>query len=150
MKHRRTNKKILLVSPEFWIRESIGDILLAHGFDVLLAETGQAAVRTMRGHMLDAILLDYRTPLAGKNSPMRLSRTLEAITNASPFLPLVLLCSTREKLQHATILMADMVLRYPVQAPTLLDALQTVLEETLRERALRKRGDIRGLRSYSL
>jgi hypothetical protein len=59
-----------------------------------------------------------------------------------PFLPLLLLCDPEDELDHPTLLMADTVLRHPISAAALLDALDLLLTETLRERVFRKSGHV--------
>lgn len=115
-------------------------ILEAEGFHVLSAETGQKALRTLRDHLIDVVVLDGRTPLTRADAVTENVRTLKAITDASPFLPVVLVCGITADLDHAMSLMADMILIGRVEPPALVDAVDTVLEETLRERAQRKAG----------
>jgi DNA-binding NarL/FixJ family response regulator len=112
----------------------------------LLAETGQKGLRTIRDNLVDGVILDYATPFAKYDIAGHRSRTLEAITDASPFLPLVLTSESMGELSHAASLMADMILVEPVNPGALLDAVETVLQETLRERARRKAGSIAVLR----
>jgi hypothetical protein len=69
------------------------------------------------------------------------SSTLEALTDIDPFLPLVLTREPEVELDHATSLMADMVLTHPVVPLVLLKAIDTLLLETLRERVHRKSAD---------
>lgn len=138
--------RLLLISPETPARERILGTLKAEGFEMLLAETGQKALRTIGDHLIDGIVLDYATPFAQYDSATNKAKTLEAITDASPFLPLVLTCKTATELSHAAKLMADIVLVQPVAARALLDAVDTVLEESLRERARRKAASIAVLR----
>ena len=55
-----------------------------------------------------------------------------------PFLPLILTCDADTELDHDTLLMADLVLRHPVQPSALLEGIDTLLGESLRERVYRK------------
>lgn len=144
--NRISKKHLLLISADHATRRPILEALEEEGFRVLLAETGQQGLRTIRDHLVEAVILDYETPFARYDSSAKRSRTLEAITDASPFLPLVLICESTVELSHATSLMADMILVHPVAPGTLLDAVETVLQETLRERARRKAGSIAILR----
>ena len=141
MKNQRTKSRVLLVSNDFTVRESFGDILRADGFDVLFAENGRKAVKTLAANVLNAIVLDYRTLFEAEDGYGR-SATIEALTDIDPFLPLVLTCGAGVNLDHATSLMADMVLNHPVEASTLLDAIDALLAETLKERAYRKSGHV--------
>ena len=67
---------------------------------------------------------------------------METLRDIDPFLPLLLLCAAEDELDHRTLLTADMVLTHVVEIPALLDAIETLLPETLRERAQRKSGHI--------
>lgn len=138
MKRQRTKNRVLLVTPDCAVKKSIGAVLETEAFNVLAAATGQQALRTIRDHLIDIVVLDDRTPLTVRDAATESMRTLKAITDARPFLPVVLACGTNAELDHATSLMADMILMRPVKPTALLDALDTVLEETLRERARRK------------
>lgn len=142
----RRNNRLLLASPESPDRERVLKILESEGFEVLLAETGQKALRALRDYLVDGIVLDEQTPYAKYGVDTGRMKTLEGITDANPFLPLVLTCAATAELEHATSLMADMVLFHPVAPASLLDAVDTVLNETLRERARRKAGSIAVLR----
>lgn len=141
MKYQRTNNRVLLVSNDFTVRESLGDILRSSGFEILFAENGGSAVKVLVANAVSVIVLDYRTPFGTKGDAGRGSRTIEALTDIDPFLPLVLTREPEVELDHATSLMADMVLTHPVAPLTLLEAIDTLLGETLQERVYRKSGD---------
>lgn len=144
--NRRTKSRLLLIGTKSADRSGILKILEARGFDVLLSETEQQALMTLQDYLIDGVILDYGTPLARYASVGSNSRMLEAITNASPFLPIVLIGERTVALGHAESLMADMILVKPIEPHALLDAVDTVLHETLRERAQRKGGFIAVLR----
>lgn len=131
---------MLLVSPDPTVLKRLRDVLGSDGFDVLTAETGQKALRTLRDYLIDVVVLDHRTPFVKSDASLENSQTLVALTDASPFLPVVLVCGATGDLEHATSLMADIIVTRPVESAALLDAVDTVLEETLRERAHRKAG----------
>ena len=142
MKNERTKNRVLLVSNDLTVRESFGDILRADGFDVRFAESGRKAVKTLTANAINAIVLDYRTPFDAEDADYRRPATIEALTDIDPFLPLVLTCESEADLDHATSLMADIVLKHPVEASTLLDAIDTLLAETLKARVYRKSGHV--------
>lgn len=143
---RISKNHLLLISADPDTGRNILEPLKKEGFRVLSAETGQAGLRTLRDYLVDAVILDYETPFARHDSSEEKSKSLQAITDSSPFLPLVLICGSTTELSHATSLMADMILVAPVEPSALLDAVETVLHETLRERARRKAGSIAILR----
>lgn len=138
--------RILLVCPKSGELQATGENLAKHGYSVLVTETGQEALRAIPDHLVHGVVLEYKTPFVKDDKTNPPGRTLEAITDTNPFLPLILLCRSQDDLSHAHSLMADMVLVHPVGAVHLRDALDTVLFETLKERARRKGGSIAVLR----
>lgn len=141
MKYQRANNRVLLVSNEFTVRESLGEILQSSGFEILFSENGAKAAKALVANVVSVIILDYRTPFDAKDVVARRSSTLEALTDIDPFLPLVLTCESKAELEHATTLMADMVLTHPVEPLALMEAIDTLRTETLKERVYRKSGD---------
>lgn len=146
MDHRTKKYRLLLVGAETPVRRSILEALGTKRFEFLLSANGQQALQTLRDHLVDGVILNYRTPYTRDGSEAKESKTLEALTDANPLLPLVLICKTTGELSHAASLMADMILAEPIEKSALLDAVDTVLEETLIERARRKTGAIAILR----
>lgn len=144
--NRISKNHLLLISADPAIRRQIAEPLEEEGFRVLLAETGQRGLKSLRDYLVDGVILDYGTPFGRNDSSPNKSKTLEAITDASPFLPLILICRSTAELSHSASLMSDIILVDPVEPGTLLDAVETVLQETLRERARRKAGSIAVLR----
>jgi hypothetical protein len=63
---------------------------------------------------------------------------LVALTDIDAFVPLVLTCESGAELDHRTTLMADLVLRHPVTPAALLDGIDMLLTESLRDRVYRK------------
>ena len=142
MNHQRTENRVLLVSSDWSVRDSLADALQLAGFDVLPAENGRKAVQALAANSINVILLDFQTPFDGSDFVSTRSSTLEALTDIDPFLPLVLTCEPEAELDHATSLMADMVLIHPVELSALLEAIDMLLVETLKERVHRKSADI--------
>jgi len=138
MKTANTHNRILVVSDDYTVRESLGGILDSAGFTVLHAENGRDAVKTLLANPVKALVLDHRTPFEPNGGVSRGSRTLEALTDIDPFLPLVLTCEADLELDHRTTLMADLVLRHPVSPEALRDGMDLLLTESLRERVYRK------------
>lgn len=138
MKNVATQNRLLVVSDDFTVRESFGGILESTDFAVLFAGNGRDAVRTLLANSVKAIVLDFRTPFDAKGGDSRSLRTLVALTDIDPFLPLVLTCESGTDLDHQTTLMADLVLRHPVAPSALLDGIDMLLTESLRDRVYRK------------
>jgi DNA-binding NtrC family response regulator len=146
MKYQHANKRILVVSDDPSAREALGEMLRAADFNVLLAENGRSAVRTLMANPVSVIVLDFRTRFDAEDSRLKKSKTLSALTDVDPLLPLILTCDADAELDHETALMADLVLKHPVQPSALLDAIDTLLGESLRERVYRKSDYIATLR----
>lgn len=146
MKYQHKNKRILVVSDDPSAREALGEILRAADFNVLLAESGRSAVETLVANPVSVIVLDLRTRFDAKDSNPQKSKTLTSLTDVDPFLPVILTCDANAELNHETALMADLVLKHPVQPSALLDGIDTLLGESLRERVYRKSDYIATLR----
>lgn len=140
---RKNSNRILVVSADSAFRESAREVLRTGGFAVFLAGTGYMAIREIRDRLIDAVVLDNATPFTKQRLSSRSPDTLRALTDQNPFLPVVLTCRSRALIDHATFLMADAVLESPIRYSALLDAVKTVVGETLRERAHRKAQDIK-------
>jgi len=134
-------KRILLVSNNSFERESLAEIL-RDSYQVVLAESGREAAEKFLATPVSAIVLQHDTPFNGADVFAGSSRTIAELTDIDPFLPLLLLCDPADELDHATSLMADMILRHPISTTALLDALDMLLTETLRERVFRKSGHV--------
>ena len=139
-------KRILLVSPNSFERASLTETLRDGGCEVIAAESGREALEVFTSIPVSAIVLQHETPFDGSDVFAGSSRTLAELTDVDPFLPLLLLCDPEDALEHPTSLLADMILRHPIDPTALADALNMLLSETLKERVLRKSGPVAGLR----
>ena len=139
-------KRILLVSRNSFERESLAETLRDGGYEVVAAESGREAAETFIARPVSAIVLQHETPFDGADVFAGGSRTIDELTDIDPFLPLLLLCDPEDELDHPTSLMADMVLRHPINASELLISLEILLTETLKDRVFRKSGHVAALR----
>lgn len=146
MKYQHASKLILVVSEDPCVREELGQVLRTADFNVLTAESGRSAEETLAANPVSIIVLDFRTRFDAEDSNLQGARTLSSLTDVDPFLPLILTCDASTRLSHETALMADLVLRHPVQPAALLDGIHTLLRESLRERVYRKSDFIATLR----
>lgn len=146
MKNLHANKRILVVSDDPSAREALGEMLRAADFNILFAGSGRSAVETLVANPVSVIVLDFRTHFDAKDSNPQKSKTLTALTDVDPFLPVILTCDADADLNHETALMADLVLKHPVQPSALLDGVDTLLGESLQERVYRKSDYIATLR----
>lgn len=135
-------KTILIVCDDPARRAELAALLNANSYRALSSETGRQASAALTGNLVSLILVDCITASRLPGCGLRASRTMGALTDIDRFLPLLLLRAAEEELDARTFLMADMVLTPPVETPALLDAIETLLSESLRERAQRKSGHI--------
>ena len=75
-----------------------------------------------------------------RSNPRR--RTLEALTDLDPFIPVLLIVRPQDNLDYPSTLLADLVLTEPVATSALLEGIELLLSETLLERSQRKSGHI--------
>jgi CheY-like chemotaxis protein len=134
--------RILLVSNNSPERDSFTKMLCDGGYEVIATESGREAVEKFVAMPVSAIVLQHETPFDGADVFAGNARTISELTDVDPFLPLLLLCDPEDELEHPTSLMADTVLRHPIRASALLDALDMLLGETLKERVFRKSGHV--------
>ncbi len=135
-------KNILIISDDPVRRDALAALLELEGYGVLASETGRRAAVALATNPVNLMVVDCTNACDVPGRALRASRTVEALTDIDPFLPLLLLCASEGELDDRTRLMADMVLAHAVETPALLDAIETLLSETLRERAHRKSGHI--------
>lgn len=133
--------RVLLASADASFRRTLTPALEGSDFVVFVADTGGKALRILRENLVDVVVLDYHMPFTRYGAKREPSAVLQAITDACALVPVVLVCDEAVHLEHADFLMADMVLTEPVEYPALLEAMTTVLTETLTQRAQRKAGD---------
>lgn len=76
---------VLIVDDEEGIRESLSDILEDEGYEVITSDTGEGAIKSLREHNPDLILLDVWLP--GIDG----IQTLKEIKEINPDLPVVMI-----------------------------------------------------------
>jgi len=149
MKYRNAGTRILVVSGDASVREAWAQLLRGADFDVTTAETGRSAQEAIVADPVSVIVLEFGTRFDSQDASLHGSRTLGSLTDVDPLLPVILACDATAELSHETALMADLVLRHPVQPSALLEGIDTLLRESLRERAHRKADYIATLRQGS-
>ncbi len=116
---------ILIVDDEAIVREVVGAMLRAVGFDVLVAEDGVSAVRFFQehAHEIRAVLLDMTMPNMGGEETFRELRRID------PDVRVVLSSGYNEK--EATSRFAGKGLAGFIQKPYTVDALAAILRGLL-------------------
>ncbi|HCL92413.1 MAG TPA: hypothetical protein PLI04_04645 [Verrucomicrobiota bacterium] len=135
-------KNLLVISDDPARQDALTALLEREGYGVTRSKTGRPAAALLAARPVNLVVVDFTTAPNASGRAGHASRTLQALTDVDPFLPLLLLCKREDELDDSTQFMADMVLTDKAATPVLLDAIETLLSESLRERAQRKAGHV--------
>jgi DNA-binding response OmpR family regulator len=128
-------KRILLVDDEASVREMVGRVLMGEGFNVLLAGDGPEALRVAAANPIDLVLLDLNMPgLSGWD-------TFEKLTRENPFLAVIIITARPNQLFTAVGAGVGALLEKPLDFPTLLETVRTLLAESDEMRLARLTGE---------
>ena len=130
----RPGKRILLVDDDPTVRDSLNDVLVAEGYFVIPAENGQQALDLANQLPVDLVLLDLNMPV--KNG----WDTFERLTAEHPLIPIIIITARPNQLFTALSAGAGALLEKPMDIPTLLRAMETLLAETAEQRLARLAG----------
>ena len=119
-------KKILVIEDETNVLETIEDVLIAEGFDVLTANDGETGLEIIRTNPPDLILCDVRMPVMDGITVLKILRQkLKMVTTPFIFLTAqTTKASQREGMNWG----ADDYLTKPFTTQELLDAINSRLE----------------------
>jgi DNA-binding response OmpR family regulator len=131
LRSRRPGKRILLVDDDPTVRDSLNDVLVAEGYAVILAENGQRALDLASQSAVDLVLLDLNMPV--KNG----WDTFERLTAEHPLIPIIIVTARPNQLFTALSAGAGALLEKPMDIPTLLQTMETLLAETGEQRLAR-------------
>ena len=124
-------KRILLVDDDPTVRDSLNDVLVAEGYGVIPAENGQQALDRAKQVPVDLVLLDLNMPV--KNG----WDTFEQLTREHPLIPIIIVTARPNQFFTAVSAGAGALLEKPMDIPTLLRAMETLLAETAEQRLAR-------------
>ncbi len=130
-KRRPRRKRVLLVDDDPTVRDSLYDVLVAEGYGVIPAGNGLQAVDLAQRLPCDLVLLDLNMPL------MNGWDTFEQLTREHPILPVVIITARPNQVFTAASAGAAALLEKPLDIPTLLEAMQKLLAETVEQRLAR-------------
>ena len=125
------SEKILVVDDEKSIREALSKVLRAENYEVLLAETGWAAVERYGAGRIDLLLLDLNLP--GGNG----WATLDWLAKVNPLLPVIIITGRANQRALAERSGADALMEKPLDVPLLLRTIRELLDEPMESRAQR-------------
>jgi DNA-binding response OmpR family regulator len=120
-----TQRRILVIDDEPFLRLTLGAILQKAGYQVVMAENGKTALLTMQDNYFDLAFLDLKLP---DINGLELLPKLHQIDNGLPVLILTAhasLDSAREAIKQGA---RDYLLK-PVDPPTLLLRVREILDE---------------------
>jgi CheY-like chemotaxis protein len=127
-------KTVLIVDDDASVRRSIQKVLCAESYEVLAAADGQEALARLDGTPVDLVLLDINLPT--RNG----WEVFESITTKNPLLPVIIITGAGHQLRMASAAGVSALLEKPLDAPALLQAIQTALAEPSEERLRRLLG----------
>ena len=130
----RPGRRVLLVDDDPTVRDSLNDVLVAEGYFVLPAENGQQALTIAANAKVDLVLLDLNMPV--KNG----WDTFEEFTREHPLISIIIVTARPNQLFTAAGAGAGALLEKPMDIPTLLRTMETLLAETPEQRLARRAG----------
>ena len=130
----RRGKRILLVDDDPTVRDSLNEVLVAEGYSVMQVENGQQALDLANQLPVDIVLLDLNMPV--KNG----WDTFEQLTREHPLIPVIIATARPNQLFTALSAGAGALLEKPMEIPTLLRTMATLLTETTEQRLARLAG----------
>ena len=116
-------KTVLVVDDDTSVRKSLSKVLKEAGYEVVLAKDGQEAVERFDPHHTDLLLLDIGLPI--KNG----WETFERITSEDPALPIIVITGQTDQYDTAAAAGVGALMEKPLDAPQLLETMETLLAE---------------------
>lgn len=130
----RGREQILLVDDDVTVRESLTDVLVAEGYQVIPAANGREAVQRATDSMIDLVLLDLNMPVLNG------WEAFEQLTRDHPLIPVVIATARPNQLMTALGAGAGALLEKPMDIPILLGAIRQLLDEPAEVRLARLAG----------
>jgi signal transduction histidine kinase len=121
---------VLLVEDDRDVRETVGDLLQAEGYEVVLADNGQQALNQLRAEAVlpDAIILDL-------NMPVMDGWQFRAIQKQDPGLSAIpVIAVSADRSAPAVAISSQAYIQKPFDFPSLVRTLDRVLFESERQR----------------
>lgn len=116
-------KTILVVDDDPQIRESLGKLLRAEGYEVALAADGQQGIEIFDTRRVDLMLLDLNLP--GNNG----WEIFGLITDSNPCLPIIIITGRENQRDLATLTGVGALMEKPLNLPTLLKTIRELMTE---------------------
>jgi CheY-like chemotaxis protein len=116
-------KRILVVDDDPQIREALGKLLRAEGYEVVLAADGREGVEQFDPQHMDLLLLDLQLPV---RSGWDIFGT---VTSLNPWLPIIVITGRPNQYELATQAGVCALMEKPLDVPTLLRTIASLLAE---------------------
>jgi DNA-binding response OmpR family regulator len=133
-------RKILVVDDDLQIRESLGKVLRAEGYEVLLAGAGHEGVKLFNATRMDLVLLDLNLPdKTGWD-------VFGAITSSNPFVPIIIITGRPNQRALAMDAGVGALMEKPLDVTLLLKTIADLIaenSETHLKRLTGRRNDLR-------
>lgn len=133
-------KRILVVDDDAQIRESLGKLMQAEGYEVAMAANGQEGIELFDTKRIDLVLLDINLPGNGG------WEVFGALTSSNPFLPIIIITGKENQQDLATLAGVGALMEKPLNVPLLLNTITELITEhpvTHLERLFGLRGNLR-------
>lgn len=127
-------KRILLADDDPGVRESLAAALRSEGYAVLPAKDGQEVLDMIAVSEVDLVLLDLNMPV--KNG----WDTFERLSTENPLTPIIIITARSSQLFTALAAGVGALLEKPLDIPTLLKTMSTLLAESAEVRLARMSG----------
>jgi len=134
------NEKILVVDDECSIRDALSKVLRAEGYEIVLAENGQDAIKKLVQEPIDLLLLDLGLPVKDGWG------TLRWLAQVNPLLPVIIITGRWKQSERAAAARADVLMEKPLDVPVLLQIIHELLQEPAEARVRRIHALGRGFR----
>lgn len=128
------HRRILLVDDDAGVRGSLGNLLVSEGFLVIPAVDGQQALELIKTTSIELVLLDLNMPR--KNG----WEAFERLSSEYPLVPVIIVTARPNQLFTALGAGAGALLEKPLNIPTLLHTIETLLAEPDETRLARLAG----------
>lgn len=135
-------KRILVVDDDLQVRESLGKLLRAEGYDVVPAADRQAAIREFYTGQVDLMLLDLVLP---DGSGWDVFGTL---SSDNPFLPIIIITGKENQRDLARLAGVGAVMEKPLNVYVLLKTIVELMSEDSETRLRRLAGFRNDTRLY--
>jgi DNA-binding response OmpR family regulator len=115
------SKKILVVDDTNSIRESLGKVFRAEGYDVFLAADGRAGIAQFNAELMDLLVLDVNLP------DINGWEVFGTLTRINPFLPVIIITGEEAGRNLATWGGRGALIQKPLDVPRLLETVEGLL-----------------------